>query len=735
MEKLPASPANWAALIGATVLAPTVVRVTQILDHRLAMRLADCRGFLADLAVSLLLAAGIAVLAKTPRVGRWVGVTLIVIWSLVNFANYEHIRELGSVVNLSHAGYVTDATFLRGSVLAPTHPVLLVLTTLISLIVVLYAVSTGRQYRARLLLLAAVPLTAVAALTPRAGEISSWRQTDLVTAQISRVFKTPLARGASSQVEFDRLADRDLDGTPIITSEPRARNVLLVILEGVSGAYLPSLRRLHGASSSVTMPELDRIARMGVSYSAFIATQRQTNRGEFALLCGDYPKLITAEANMTELVGMGPLGCLPSTMREAGFSTVYLQAAPLPFMMKDQFMPQAGFEQVYGDTWFKNAHNRNHWGVDDRSFFEQSIEMIEELSRGEDPWFLTLLTVGTHHRYNVPPDFEGEHEHGSAPWAFEYLDHAVGEFISQLDSIGVLENTLVLITSDESQAMEVGAPDWMNMVTQAWGFLIALLPSGEPGVVSQVFAQLDIPISVLDYLQIESPRREYAGRSVFRRYDSERAIYWGNTHLRMVAGLSPDLDLTICTEDFGLCGTFPTAKHLMFSPGKEMRTTTQEEINWLHGSAQRSLASHPGQLQQRRFVLIRSGRHQVLRTSSEQYIFGGQFLTVPAHSRTDVDIEVELNGAPGWVDFSHNFIVDRQPYYSWSERINVGETLRLRYSVGTESSLENAECRLWITDFEGDGLDLDVKSATLDLIPLPPSEPVPQTTVHVFEVE
>jgi len=144
--------------------------------------------------------------------------------------------------------------------------------------------------------------------------------------------------------------------------------VLLVILEGVSGAYLQSLREPHGISSSTDMPELDRIARMGLRYSTFIATQRQTNRGEFAILCGDYPKLITAEAKMTELVGKGSIDCLPAALRDAGYSTTYLQAAPLPFMMKDQFMPLAGFEQVHGDRWFKHSYHRNHWGVDDRHF-------------------------------------------------------------------------------------------------------------------------------------------------------------------------------------------------------------------------------------------------------------------------------------------------------------------------------------------------------------------------------
>ena len=54
-----------------------------------------------------------------------------------------------------------------------------------------------------------------------------------------------------------------LEGEPIVPSEPRGRNVLLIILEGVSGGYLPRLRARHGAESPIEMPELDRSAGSG----------------------------------------------------------------------------------------------------------------------------------------------------------------------------------------------------------------------------------------------------------------------------------------------------------------------------------------------------------------------------------------------------------------------------------------------------------------------------------------
>jgi hypothetical protein len=728
-----ASAADWAVLVGSAALAPLVVRFALLVEAAIVPAGADARGALADAAACLVVVGALAALSRWPGIGRWAGAILTVVWSLAHFANYEHIRELGSVVEFTYAGYVLDEAFLRGSVLAPTRPVLVLSTTAVATVLAVVALGARRRYPAWPPTLAGIALLALLALFPRSSAAATWRQVDLVSEQIRRFSRGPVSEGAGDPASLPDLATRDLSGQAIIAAETRAQNVLLVILEGVSGAYLPSLREPHGYSSPITMPRLDRIARRGISYSNFIATQRQTNRGEFAILCGEYPKLITAEAKMTERAGRGPIDCLPAALHEAGFSTTYLQAAPLAFMMKDQFMAQAGFERVLGDDWFTSAINRNHWGVDDRTFLQAGADLAGELDRASEPWFLTLLTVGTHHRYNVPPDFECDAEPGSAAWAFTYLDLAVGEFVARLEESGVMEDTLVLITSDESQASEDGASDARNLLTHGWGFLIALLPSAETELVGQVFAQPDVPISVLDYLRLDSTRPHWTGRSVFRRYDGGRNVYWGNTYLGMVAGLSPELDLTICTESFADCRVAQTEEGGLLKPLGPMRPATTAEAARLERAAQRSLATDIDNRGRRRVVLI-SGEHPVIRTSGQQYVFGGQFLTLPPHSATDVELVVTLKGRSGWVEFAHNFLVGLRPRHVWSERLEVGQTLELRYRVGAESILEMVECRLWITAFEGDDLALEFQRATLDIHPLPASSPPVESTVLAFEI-
>jgi hypothetical protein len=117
-----------------------------------------------------------------------------------------------------------------------------------------------------------------------------------------------------------------------------------------------------------------------------------------------------------------------------------------------------------------------------------------------------------------------------------------------------------------------------------------------------------------------------------------------------------------------------------------------------------------------------------------QYVFGGQFVTLPGRSRAVVDITARLEGSPGWVEFAHNLVVDRKPRGSWSQRIRTGENLRLRYSVSTERELGDLEARFWITASRGDDLKLIFDSASLAIEELPRDQTPNGVVTHEFVV-
>ena len=110
---------------------------------------------------------------------------------------------------------------------------------------------------------------------------------------------------------------------------------------------------------------------------------------------------------------------------------------------------RAGFREVHGDEWFTGGYARTAWGVDDRAFLEQSTAMIGDLQTRDEPWFLTMLTVGTHHPYVVPADYRPRTRSPIAR-SLAYADEAVSAFDRKLEEMGVLADTLVRYASDES---------------------------------------------------------------------------------------------------------------------------------------------------------------------------------------------------------------------------------------------------------------------------------------------
>ncbi|MBW2541682.1 MAG: sulfatase-like hydrolase/transferase, partial [Deltaproteobacteria bacterium] len=536
-----ASAARLALLGCAALLVPVGLRALLLLEQGLTPAVGDLRGLLSDLTAALGVAVAVGLLA---RWRSWLGAGLLLLWALLCYGNYEHVRENGANVALRYAGYLTDATFLRGSALAVSRPWLLGGALLVTLGLGWSALRPGARVRLPTLAISCALAAAVLLSWNASTDELGWRQTHFATQNISQLTRGTPESDAVEPPALEASAP-DLAGEPVVGFAEAKTNVLLVILEGVSGAYIEPIALANERRPiGISMPELSRVARDHVVFTSFIAQQRQTNRGEYALLCGDLPRLVSAEAKMSELAARsdsrGVKRCLPAALAEAGYATVYLQAAPMTFMLKDRFMPKIGFERSLGDAYFENAYARSKWGVDDRTFLQQSLRMIEQLRGGERPWFLTLLTAGTHHPQTVPETFLPGAGLNRRQRAFEYLDGAVGEFIAELEARGVLDDTLVLLTSDESQGLRVKTGNMQTRLGQSWGFLIAMLPGGARSSIDTPQAQFDIPLSTLDWLGLSDYAHGFSGRSAFRRYANPRALVFGNTYHDRVGGVNAD---------------------------------------------------------------------------------------------------------------------------------------------------------------------------------------------------
>jgi len=701
--------ARPSAAVAAVVLAPWALRALALRDEGLALTAGDLRGFGADLAVGLLVLAALWPLA---RIARWLAVTLVGALAVAYYANYETIGALGSVASPLDARFLADPVFLGGSALALASPGALAVILLLSLALAAFGLR-GSSWR-RALGCAVAGLIGIGALTATSDDarVAVWRQ---VNALAHNVNWLAARDGWSGSGEFadpptamlDLVPElgADLDAPPRFPQGHRATNVLLLVLEGVSGNYLPSAAALHRRRPVNAMPELDRVFAENVGFATFVNHQRRTNRGLYTLLCGELPRLVAGTPKMTAATTHGWQRCLPEILADAGYRTVYLQAAPLAFMLKDRFMPTIGFEVVEGHDWFQEYYLRTRWGIDDKAFLEGSLRMIDALDAEDEPWFLTLLTVGTHHPYVVPES----QRRGRRPVlaAFDYLDAALGDFFRALESRGIQDDTLILVTSDES-AGDLGsaAEGLAGRLSGNWGFLIALMPGRERLRVPTPYAQSDVAISVLDHLGLAERGTHLFGRSLFRADDRPRPIYFGNINHHSIGALSEDGRVVYCTFEGHRCNSYAAHDGRPFAKGLRQLEPDPElfaEVRTMAARSRPVAGAAP--------LVLPLLDDPIFRVSLPdwQIVQGIVDTSIEPHEWLEVEFEAEARGE-GRAELRHviRLSTELQPLVART-RIEGGQTLRLRYTFAPEPRVPYVSVRTRARLLDGWGLDLVFK--------------------------
>ena len=711
-----------------SVTAPLVNRLILMDDKGFGWRLVDVRGVLADLSVAALALALVGALLSFRRIwARIAAWTVLVALVFISFAMFEFVSAFDSLYALSHAGFLADSTFLGGSVRHVQHPVLLVLMIVLSIIAVALAdAPTGRRWWSGLGVVFAVSVLGQVVL-PIWHEQDEWRQrhalqANLFAPRISNAVNT--ARTISSEVRDVFRAN--LDGDRWLDPIDTTPNVILIMVEGASGAYLPSIAGVENAETATTMPKLDALAKDHILFSHVVSHQRQTNRGEYGVLCGDYPKLITDQSKMTEQVYGSARRCLPALFRDAGYATVYIQSAPLGFMLKDQFMRKAGFEELIGDAWFRQSYARTDWGVDDKAFFEQALERVVELHREDRPFFATLLTVGTHHPYTFPESFTPEGVAGQQARAFRWADDALEEFLVQLEQAGVLGDTVVIVTSDESAGVARASSFPQRLLSQSWSFVVVMLPEPQSVRVDELYGHVDLALSVADLLGMEDRAKDFIGRSMFRRYDTPRRLFGGNTYARKVIMWEPTGGAVYCDEAFRGCTH--AISESPFGPVTDTRTVSARTRRLVAEVARLTRSGRPDMTLSPGIALLSEDSMRVPAMDGKKLIVGGQYLRVPADTVVRVDFDLEVLGDPTATIELHQdvFMNGNLVFERKGIRLDGGDRWRLSYSFGAPDASSHLVVQLYVQTVAGEVTELRFHEASMSMTrePVESEEPM-----------
>ncbi|MNQ27330.1 phosphoglycerol transferase I [compost metagenome] len=601
-------------------------------------------GYLSDLAFGsflMLLLYGRSLFLALP---------LMLLWSLMILGNAELIGAVGRMPEPSDLKYLLDPQFVSHSTQGGgiTHPALgLALAT--SLLACLLC--WRRKHRPLPWKWFAAPAALLMGHATlqyvQPSDADQWQQFNLP----HKVMASAVNSGqlvVEDWLDGDKpdtppdiagLARLDLDGTPLLAGPGRARNVLVITLEGIPGAYIAANRAaINSSYQDSLMPKLSSWAERAMTTPDYVLHSHQTIRGLYAMLCGDYSKLDSGTPKGLELLHnpARAKACLPSQLHQHGFSTHFLQGAGLRFMAKDKIMPQMGFDKTLGRDWFRNkAYLEFPWGMDDKAFFEGALTYVKQLRQQKKPWMLTLLTVGTHQPYSAPADYLMRYP-DSKKAAIAYLDDAVDAFLSGLEKQGVLKNTLVIVTSDESHGID------KVRLASAWGFNLVLAPeqAALPPIKSGVYGHVDLATSVLDYFGYRVPQN-LSGRSLFRDYVSGREMMsYTNGKLRYHDGKE-----TFTECDFRqVCRRYRSegfiadeARYLGSHGGKKARLVSQRAALLDHSLQGGTLGQE--------YQFATHERIRLKEKAKDDWadnLIGAQYMELPKNSRTTVQMTIKV---------------------------------------------------------------------------------------------
>jgi arylsulfatase A-like enzyme len=332
-----------------------------------------------------------------------------------------------------------------------------------------------------------------------------------------------------------------------------ASNVLLIVLDTVRAKSL-SLYAYHRG----TTPQLEQLAKAGVVFERALSTSSWTLPAHATMFTGSYPRELSADW-LTPLDGTYPT--LAEVFSSHGYVTAGFVANLLYCTYETGlargFIHYADYPVSLGmiirSSWVARtiAEGLQNMIGSRRELVRKTAEEVNEefldwlSQKGNRPFFAFLNYMDAHAPYLPPKPFDDafgpkrarpdasirrtwsareiQIEQDAYDGSIAYLDHQLGLVFGELERRGVLENTLVIITSDHGEQFgEHGLFDHGNSLYRVslQVPLVFLFPSRVPAGkrVHEIVTLRDIPATIMDLVKLEGTPR-FPGNSLSRHWN------------------------------------------------------------------------------------------------------------------------------------------------------------------------------------------------------------------------
>jgi arylsulfatase A-like enzyme len=281
----------------------------------------------------------------------------------------------------------------------------------------------------------------------------------------------------------------------------------------------------------IRTPRIDELATESILFTDYMTVAPTTLASHTTLLTGKYPHAHGTPRNGFTVNEQNIM--LPEILKNEGYHTVGFSGC---FALSAQFGFAQGFDH-YDEGYLQNR-DTHFFGSTERAAKAVTDAAIEYLEAHEiaENLFLFLHYFDPHKPYRPPDEYASPYNLNDdvSDWlesvegppvrgAFDmrsayryagemsYMDEHFGRMLDYLDECGILEEALLVVTSDHGEHFWGHPPPWDHGSTVHQCAIDAIcmikLPHGRNGgtKVEQLFASIDVFPSVLTYLGLEIP--------------------------------------------------------------------------------------------------------------------------------------------------------------------------------------------------------------------------------------
>ncbi|MFC5528290.1 LTA synthase family protein [Cohnella yongneupensis] len=252
-----------------------------------------------------------------------------------------------------------------------------------------------------------------------------------------------------TQSTIDQLKGITKPVAPQFEGVAKGKNLLIIQME----SYQNFLIGLKIGGKELT-PNMNKLAKDDFHFNHFYTSvgQGTTSDAEFTVNTSLYvPKHEPATDNY---VGKA-LPSLPKLLKAQGYETATFHTNQVDFWNRRELYSAVGWDRYY-DRDFFGDDDHIAFGASDEVLYNKTFGELQKINAGGQPFYAQMITMSSHHPFDIPSkkvmfDLPDEYEGtlvGHYLEAQNYADYALGQFIDQLKSSGLWDNTVVMLYGD-----------------------------------------------------------------------------------------------------------------------------------------------------------------------------------------------------------------------------------------------------------------------------------------------